>query len=190
MRTVALGLTLMLAAAGCAVGAEESASGLDLRVDLSALAIPDAVTQALDPDALAVSAFLVRDNRLVSVARELEDPSSSALLDSVVDYAIAGPTTAEARSGIWSAIPPQTMLLGTRLQAGVAEINLSSDFAAIGGTDEVLAVAQIVLTVTALADTDSVVFLLDGTPTSVPGAGGVLVSGPLEEDEYRELLSK
>ncbi len=189
MRTLALGLMVMLAVAGCAVGAEESAHRLDLEVDRGVLTTPNGDTPIPDPDAIAVSVYLVRDNQLVHVTRELADPGSSSL-DGVVTYAIAGPTAPEARSGIWSAIPPGTSLLSTQLKDGVAEIDLSSDFAAIGGTDEILALAQIVWSVTALTGIDSVVFLLDGTPTSVPGLGGVLISGPLDEDEYRELLTQ
>ncbi len=189
MKVLALGLTVMLAVAGCSVGAEESAHRLDLEVDRGVLTTPNGDTQIPEPDSIALSVYLVRDNRLVHVTRELTNRGSSSL-ESVVTYAIAGPTAPEARSGIWSAIPPGTSLISTQLQDGVAEIDLSSDFAAIGGTDEILAVAQIVWSVTALTDIDSMVFLLNGTPTSVPGAGGVLISGPIDEDEYRELLSQ
>ncbi len=101
--------------------------------------------------------------------------------------AVAGPTPAEARAGIWSAIPPGTSVRATRIRNGVATVDLSSNLATIGGTDEILAVAQIVLGVTALPDVDAVIFLLDGAETSVPRSDGVLVSGPLDPDDYSEL---
>jgi len=189
MKRPILSLILASGLVGCAVGAEEQAHRLDLQVDAGVLTARNGGTDEPDPNAIALSVYLVRDNRLVHMTRELANPNSS-LIDAVITDAIAGPTPAEARSGIWSAIPPGTSLLGTSVEDGVAEIDLSSDFAAIGGTDEVLAVAQIVWSVTALSEVDTVVLLLDGSPTSAPRADGVLVSGPLDEDDYQELVGQ
>lgn len=189
MKRFTLGIMMAFAVAACAVGPEDQAEYLDLEVDTGVLAGPTSGTAESSPDSIALSVYLVRDNRLVHVTRELASPSLS-LVDAVITDAIAGPTPAEARSGIWSAIPPGTSVLGSRVVNGVAEIDLTSDFAVIGGTDEILAVAQIVWSVTALSDVDAVVFLLDGSPTGAPRADGVLVSGPLRGDDYRELAGQ
>jgi hypothetical protein len=55
----------------------------------------------------------------------------------VLDAVEAGPTPAEAASGVRSALRPQTRVIGVTLRDGVAQIDLSTPFAGIEGEDQV-----------------------------------------------------
>ncbi len=185
MKRTVSALLAGLMVSGCAVGAEPDARRINLTVDAGLFDNPAEGASPSDADAVAVSVYLVRDNQLVHVTREAAPGETG--VEAVVASAVAGPTPAEARAGIWSAIPPGTAVLGVRLSAGIATVDLSSDFAAIGGRDELLAIGQLVQSITALHDADAVVFLLDGTAVSVPRADGVLVDGPLTAQDYEAL---
>ncbi|HEX2267505.1 MAG TPA: Gmad2 immunoglobulin-like domain-containing protein [Actinomycetota bacterium] len=62
---------------------------------------------------------------------------------------LRGPTTAERRAGVGSAIPRNTTLRGINVANGVATVDLSREISGTSGEEELrLAVAQIVYTVT------------------------------------------
>lgn len=185
MRRVASALLVLAVTAGCAVGAEDDAHRVDLTVAAGVLDGPAAATGEHGADTVALSVYLVRDNRLVHVTREA--PPAESQVAAVVTAAVTGPSAAEASAGMWSAIPPATSVRAVQVSNGLARIDLSSDLAAIGGRDEILAVAQIVLSVTSLPEADSVTFLLEGAATSVPRPDGVLAAGPFTAGDYVEL---
>ncbi len=187
MRRLLSGLLVVVAAAGCAVDAEGDAHQIDLTIAAGVLDGPIGAPEPPGADAVALSVYLVRENRLVHVTRETSPDQSD--VEAVVKAAVAGPTAPEARAGLWSAIPPATSVRSVELHDSIATIDLSSDLAAIGGRDEILAVAQIVHSVTALPDVNAVMFLLDGAVASVPRPDGVLDSGPLTAQDYLELAS-
>ncbi len=175
----------VVALAGCAVGPQDEARSIEVNVDAGLVDGPAADASA-EEESVAASVYLVRDNRLIHVTRAVAGTAPD--LESVVAEAAAGPTSAEARAGIWNAIPAPSSVQGTRLNGSVAEVDLSPDFAAIGGRDEILAIAQLVLSATSLSEVDAVTFSLNGAETDVPRADGALVSRPLTTEDYRELV--
>lgn len=189
MRRLLVVLLIAVMGAGCGVGAENDAHPVDLTVTSGVLnRAAGRSPAAADPDAVALSVYLVRDNRLVHVTREA--PPAPSHVEAVVTAAIDGPTPPEARAGMWSAIPPGTSVRSSHLQDGLVTIDLSSDLAAIGGRDEILSVAQIVQSLTALPGVDAVLFLLDGAATSVPRADGVLDAGPITAADYADIAGQ
>lgn len=186
MNRVAAILVLMVGAGACAVGPEGAAQHVDVTVDAAPLGAHSSA--APDENSVAVSSHVVRDNRLVHVARELDGQANAPV--AVVEITIVGPTPAELRSGLWSAVPIATTLASLDLRDEVATIDLSPEFASIGGVDELLAIGQLVLSLTALPNVDAVTFKISGTQVSVPLPDGALVARPVTADDYSSLLDQ
>lgn len=134
----------------------------------------------------AVTLFLVRDDRIHSITRDLAMPPTA---ESVVSSLLSGTTAPEERANLRTSIPPETDLLDITVVGGVATIDLSRQFTQVGGDEEILAVGQVVLTMCELGAIDSVLFIIGGFPTAVPVADGALTDRPVGVDDYRPLLS-
>lgn len=186
MNRLAATLIVLVGTTGCAVGSESQAQNIDVTVEAAIVGLP--VPAIGDDEAVAISSYVVRDNRLVHVTREIDIQADTAL--AVVESTIVGPTVAEQRSGLWSAVPIATTLEAVGVVDKVATIDLSPEFASIGGLDELLAIGQLVHSLTALADVDAVIFQIAGTRVSVPLPDGALVARPVTADDYSELLDQ
>ncbi len=147
--------------------------------------LPEDVAASDGEDLVAMLMFLVRTDRLVPVTRDLP---ATADLHGVIDSLLDGPTVPEERSQLRTAIPPATMLLGVESDGSVAIVDLSAGFTSVGGEEELLAVAQFVLTLTSLPGIDSVGFRVEGRPTNVPLPSGALSEAPVTAEPYLNLL--
>jgi spore germination protein GerM len=134
----------------------------------------------------SIDVYFVSSDHLVAVTRGIPRPPS---LDNALGSLLAGPSLTESAQGIRSAISQDTAVLATRVDKGVAVIDLSAAFADIGGIDQILAVGQLVFTATGLPDVASVSFQLNDRPVAVPSADGSLVAGPVTRAAYAPLLS-
>ncbi len=137
---------------------------------------------APEPDA---DVFLVQAEHLVKVVRS----TRRADLTGALELVLAGPTEAEFAAGIRTAVSPQTELRSARLEGDMAVIDLSAAFVEVGGQEQILAVAQIVLTATAVPGVGQVRFLLEGQAVEVPRADGTLTSESLRAADYQGLLT-
>ena len=126
--------------------------------------------------------FLNSSSQLQPVPRVVASP---APLTAIIIAMLAGPTTAETASGVFTAIPSDVAVLSTTAQGGVVTVNMNSAFGQITGTSTELAVAQIVATVaTENGLGTGVIFEIDGQRTSVPIANGSQVAGPVYLIEF------
>ena len=126
--------------------------------------------------------FLNSSSQLQSEPRVVASP---APLTAIISSMLAGPTTAETASGVFTAIPSDVAVLSTTSQGGVVTVNMNTAFAQINGTSTELAVAQIVATVAAENGLGTgVTFEIEGQRTSVPIANGSLVAGPVYLIEF------
>lgn len=133
---------------------------------------------------LPVTLYLVGDGGVVGVAHHLASPVDAG---SVLDYLFDG---IDPRAvGLRTSIPDGTELLGMVVEGTTARIDLTRDFAAVGGEEELLAVAQVVLTLTDLPEIEAVSFELEGVPTDVPRADGALTGRPVTAADYRTLAA-
>ncbi len=171
---------LGLVVVGCGIPAESSPEPLILEIDE-----PPEIREPSPEDQAAVSMYLVRDDRLIHVTRDLRSPSS---IEEIVGSLLGGVTPPEERANLRTSIPRGTRLLSVAQEGSTVRVNLSREFASVGGEEEILAVAQIVLTVTSLEETQHVAFELEGIPTDVPVANGALSVEPVSAREYDELL--
>lgn len=109
----------------------------------------------------------------------------SATLTTVLEALLAGPTALEEQKGLRTAFSGDVKLIKARLTPTVATVDFNQTFGQISGTELVLAVAQVVYTVT--GDTNGsigVQFEITGQPKEVPTATGAEVPGPVHLQQY------
>lgn len=168
------------AAAACGVPHDPRPTILPGGVVNLALAPGDGQPKAGDGAAI----FLVQAEHLVTVQRS----SSGRDLAAALNLLLKGPTEAEFGTGVRSAISPQTMLRSARVEGDTAIVDLSGALVEVGGQEQILAVAQLVLTVTAVPSVAQVRFLLEGQAVEVPRADGTLTSETLRATDYAGLV--
>jgi hypothetical protein len=146
---------------------------------------PDASSPAEGSTGTSVAVFLVGGDgrQLVGVARGVPSGALSTRLRALAD----GPTAAEEASGLRSAVPGPDAVSSVELDGGVATVDLSSEFTELAGPDQLLAIAQMVFTLTERPDVARVGFTLDGQAIQVPQGDGSLTSDPVGRDAYEDL---
>ncbi|MGH3649871.1 MAG: GerMN domain-containing protein [Acidimicrobiia bacterium] len=109
-----------------------------------------------------------------------------------IEQLLAGPSSAEGESvpAISTAVPAGVRLLGLTVDAGLATIDLSSEFEAEDDSASVAArAAQVVFTLTRFDTVDRVSFREEGSPVSIQTGDGQLVSRPVDRDDYLDLAA-
>lgn len=182
IRSVALAAWLSLSIVACAVPLDPVPEMVE--VDLGD---PPVVERDVAGDLVAVSLYLVEEGSIVAVTRDLTPPAD---VMSVLGSLLSGTTEPEERTGLRTSIPSGTRLLAVDRDGSTVRLDISRDFAAVGGEEELLAVAQIVLTATGIEGVDSVLFDLEGVPTDVPLPNGALSDRPVNAANYRALLTR
>lgn len=186
-RLAAAAVALAVLAVGCGIATDDEPRALpraDVPFDL--LAPSTTTVSSTTPVAVTteVPVYLIGTGRLKVVRRLVESPPS---LFRAIESLLAGPTAEEAGTGLRSAVTNQTRLLSVRVQSGVATIDLSGEFAAIGGQEQILALAQLVYTATAAQGVLGVRLSLDGKAVEVPRGDGTLTQEPLDPADYAGL---
>lgn len=138
-------------------------------------------TPASPEGAVTMTIYLVSHDRLAPVTRDVPPPGGP---EQALSELLAGVTRQEAASGIRTAIAPATEARPTAVAGSEVRIDLSRAFLGGGTKEQILAVAQIVYTVTALPGLDSVSFTLSGRSVEVPSADGTLRAGPLRRSDF------
>jgi hypothetical protein len=127
----------------------------------------DPIRQVLPPTEgwREVTVYFVRGSRLEGVPRHATEYRPQV----AVDLLLAGPTRSEVMAGLRTALAPQDLVvISGRDGGGLVTIAVSREFAAIAGGNQLLAVAQVVWTVTQFPQVDRVGFTLDGALAEVP----------------------
>lgn len=173
---LALGTT-----AGCGVPVDRSPRDLDPShvVYGSDAPAPDRFGNAVE------RLYLVRDGKLIRVLRRL--PAARTPQQMVQDL-VAGPTRKEQQDGLTSAL--STMQVGaTTITQRRAAVEIGAPAVPGARSDEVLAYAQIVCTLTSQgAEVGTVSFTRGGRPLAVPRGDGLLSTGPLTIADYADLI--
>jgi spore germination protein GerM len=173
-----------LLGASCGFPVEEQATPLAsgdlpdaLRED-----IPTVTTVPLESEIASV--WLVGEQALVEVRRRIAAP---ATIDDVVADLLAGATDDEQERGIRSAVSAPDAVVGVVLSRGVATVSLETPFLEIAAEDQLLAVGQLVLTLTDFRGVGSVQFALDEQSIAVPLPTGETSDRPVFREEYLPL---
>ncbi len=186
-RTLPVLLVAALVLAGCGIDAEDEPRALSVEIAEDRLSIDDRTNSAVE---IATSIYLATESgRLRPTVRQIGvSQLPSTHLSSVLEALIAGPVEREAQNGLRSAVPATTDVLAVTVDGATAVVDLSSEFASIGGEQELLAVGQVVLTVTTFPGVRRVLLRLDGRPTDLPLPDGSFIDGPVVLRDYAGLL--
>lgn len=170
--------TLTLSA--CGVGDESRPTRLD-SIALPPEAVPEEPSPVAEEGPSTV-VFFVQGETLVAVERGVP-PTLRDAIRSLLE----GPRETEAAIGLRSAIPAGTSVL--RMSSGVdtAVLDLSPSFSAVVGPEQVLALAQLVYTATAVPGIVGVEFAINGTRVDVATGDGSLASGAVGRADYPEM---
>jgi spore germination protein GerM len=181
-----LGVVMVLTVASCGVPSQSAAEKIPPdQVPFGLVAageVSTTTTDVLNPSAATV--YLIRADKLVPVER-----SSSGLgaMDRVAVLA-EGPTEAESADGFRSAINDEAVVGGVTVTGPLAVVDFTSRFSELPRGDQLLAVAQLVYTLTEIPGVTELSFRLEGRPTAVPRADGSLSDLPVTPSDYRDLL--
>ncbi|MEH1101558.1 GerMN domain-containing protein [Micromonospora sp. CPCC 205561] len=142
-------------------------------------------TPTLNPGRATQVLCFVRDDRLVRVERRVD---GTPTVDAQLQHLLAGPTAGERDAGITTALPGAVEVAVARPRGTEVDVDLGGAGDETGRSDEVLAFGQIVCTLTARSDVDTVAFLRGGARLGVPRADGSLTQAPLAADDYANLI--
>jgi hypothetical protein len=137
-----------------------------------------------------VSLWFIRGETLESVKRAV--PRVPGIGAEAVKALLNGPTTAETRSGLQTAVPRDTRFLGLVIDAdGIAKVDLSRSFEAGGGSlSMTLRLAQVTCTLNQFPTVKGVRFALAGELVSVFSGDGIVIDRPVTCDSYRQVLGQ
>jgi spore germination protein GerM len=173
------GVALLLSS--CGVPAESSPRVVSEEELPAGLRTLDTAPDATSQEQQIIDVWFVRDETLVSSRHRVPTPVEPT---AVVEEILAGPTETEQNASLRSAIPDPAAVVGVTLARGVATVELSAAFAEIPANDQVLAVGQIVLTLTDLRGLGRVRFVVDDTNVAVPLATGETSDQSVSRDDY------
>ena len=175
-------IAVAVLACGVATDSEPVPFDDDVKAAVAAALTPPPTAAPVESGRL-VDLYFIAGERLVGLTRTVRDDPAA-----VVRALIDGPGATEVNLDLRTAIPPATRVRAVVLTNGTARVDLSADFTAVGGQEEIFAVAQIVVTLTSLAQVDGVTFAIDGADVAVPTGDGSVADLPLTPRDYQSLL--
>ena len=163
---------------GCSVGGQATPVPLAGGRLPTAVRVPGPI--GTGPGRIGPVFFLQGDHLAAQLAwLPSRDPVDQALADLV-----AGPAPTGASAELRSALPGSVDRLGSTLTDGVAVVDLPTTLDRLGAHNEILAVAQIVFTITAEPGITGVRLTSDGAPMEIPTGSGRLVTRAVTRQDY------
>lgn len=167
--------------AGCGIGANAAPNHIAKSQVPYGLLRKSPPTPSTGVDGGFVTIYLAVPQRLVAVSATVPFPVS---IEGALNELGQGPTSKEAANGLESPISTAAPLNILRVTTGVATIDVGSSFSTLGGSNQILAAAQVVFTVTAFPGVGAVKFRIGGHTASVPTGRGTLTTSPLTRTDY------
>lgn len=134
--------------------------------------------------AAVVRVWMVQDPGLVAVSRQVPSPVT---VHAVVAALLAG-SSPDDEPGVRSAWTTAEQVTEVSVTAGIAMIDLAEGFLELPAGEQLLAVGQMVLTLTDQPGIGQVQFQRDGERIRVPGADGTTLLRPVSRDDYTALV--
>jgi hypothetical protein len=188
--------TVALAILLCACGVPTSGARA-IKVQVPAPPAPASTTTPQQTsDEIPVTIVLLSGTNPHPVTRY--SPQQLDRLATVVSDLLIGPQPGDLLSGLTTAIPSTTKLIGVSPNpsgtpgefvpaSNAVTVNLSSDFLETNGPSQVFAVEQVVFTIACDLTTSvatRVAFEIEGVPQDVPIANGTSVTRPVSASDY------
>jgi hypothetical protein len=180
-----LGALALVAIASCGVPTQGSPTELDDH-NVHVAGPARSTTSAPGVATVRTELCFVSGDRLVQIARELPAPvSARRVVNALVGLARSGLPV-----GVRSAVSAADIAAARKAltDRGVARVELTAVFTLHTRSDQVMAVAQVVCTLTNLPGVGQVKFTLDGEPADIPRPDGSQTSEPVSRFDYRVLL--
>ena len=176
---------LLCLPSGCGVSAESRPRPIPHDRVPAALSNPPPDPSTTDRGgAAAFTVYLIDGDRLRPVPRAaLGGISPAARLEALR----AGPTSDETAAGLGSALNEETRIQISRVAGGTATVDLPPALAALVGSDQVLALAQLVFTLTEDPSIGRVIFTVDGEPVAAPVGDGALIGRAVDRGDFPAL---
>ncbi|MER7243205.1 GerMN domain-containing protein [Kribbella sp. NPDC000426] len=192
MRAVLAVLAVVLLA-GCGVPVQRQPAPIDpgaMPSRLQGTGSPTSGPASATPGKPAIQVVFTRKDQLVTFVRDAPSPAPTDRLQTVISALLAGPNPTEQADGVTSALPPELTLTVAGVQGKRVDLELAGETDGRSATENVLAVGQIVLSVTALSTIDEVTFSRNGQPVEALLADGALTAEPLTAADYAALRSR
>lgn len=174
--------TVTLLVSACGVSVDRHPRDIPAQQVPFELVTPTSSTTVAAPrERVAAEVFFLRDGRLESAGRQVTAP---ATIGTVLASLAQGPTAEERERGLTSAVNEGTRVLSAEVANGAAVVNVSDSFSRIGVRNQIMALAQIVYTATALTGVDRVQVMLDGEAVQVPRGDGTSAMTALRRADY------
>ena len=177
---VALVILATVAAAACGVPTDESANKLPTKDVPFGLLDQEAGSETASSGQEEALVYFAKDGRLVASSRKLVPPVSAR---SLVNSLSRGPTRVEIAAGLRSALPDEAVDR-VSLSSGTARVDLARPFTELSSSDQIIALGQLVYTLTGQPGVGLVRFTLLGAGTEVPRANGSLTPARVSRDDY------
>ncbi|WP_168207557.1 GerMN domain-containing protein [Microlunatus elymi] len=181
LRGIALLLVPLVCTTGCTLDAQQEPEPITSDPQRADQQQPDseqATTQQV--------VYLVRDGHLAPVDRWVV---AAGGVDAVLRAVVGGPTAAEQAAGYQSALPVMRTALHARIIDGVATISVPAGLVALGASRQVMAVGQLVYSVTEIDGVDQVQ-LDNGGTVELPVSDGALTSAPVDRSDYAAIAPR
>lgn len=193
MRAVVCALSAVLLLVGCGVPIQSDP------VPLEPGAVPSQLREANRPSSpqpsttagsSTVEVNFVRNDKVVRIRRQAPTGGPAERLNSVVSALMSGPSETEQASGITTALPQDLTLTVAKTEGTRVVIELAGATEGRSATENILAVGQIVLSVTALPTVEEVTFSRGGIPVEALLADGALTTNPLTASDFESLRAQ
>lgn len=179
----------------CGLPSDESAHDIspdDVPFDLltpASTTVPDAPEPG---DTEVVNLFFQNDERLLAVPADVPAATTSFDPQAAVTQLLEGTAGLGVPSGVRSAIPSGTDLLGAQTSGNTVTLNFSDELAGVESNGLVFAIAQIVYTAAGITPdrpdgTYQMVIQIDGDTITVPNDEGVELTRPVSPSDYPTL---
>jgi spore germination protein GerM len=180
MSRLAAALLTTLLLGGCGVPPDRAPR----QIAGAAIPTPSGAGGAALVQPTAVSVYLVRGRHVVPVQRVVDAPASP---DRRLTALVQGPTDREAEAGLRTSLAGGIRAGRVTVRGGTAVVTLAASFVDAGTEEQILALAQLVFTLTESDGVRAVRFTVEDSAVSVPRADGSLTAGPVRRSDYLRL---
>ena len=183
-RTACAAVVVVSIGVGCGVTTNDDVEVADADDVPFGLLEADRVPTALRPvNGTVVQLYLFDSDSsaLVPVTRQV----SAAGIEAVAAELEAGPTASESFLGLRSALTDIDAIDSVDIDGSTALVDLNDSFTTLGGSDQIVAIAQLVFTVTEQPTLDRLIISVNGETVEVPRDDGTLTRDPLTRADYR-----
>lgn len=186
----------LLVLTGCGVATDSGPRRLDpsydtaVRVAVSTtLPSADSVSTTVPlvvPDQRPILIYLAQGDGLVPRARSLPDPVSPR---DVVDLLVKGPTETEAAVEMRTLFTSDAQVIDVSdAVEGVVTVDLDPSVLELSGSDQLLLIGQMSLTLTSLTRVASIQYVVANAPISVVGPDGGSIDRPVVKGDFSALI--